>query len=55
MYLDSDSFLAVVGDIQLCLCGLTNRTVQHNMVHGQGVLSHSSQDKHTNISIALIM
>lgn len=55
MYLDSDCFLTVVGDIQLCVRGLANRTVQHNTVHRWGAISHSSQDKHADVSIALIM
>lgn len=55
MYLDSDCFLAEVGDIQLCTCGLANRTVQHHTVHRWGALSHSSQGKHADVSIALIM
>lgn len=55
MHLDSDCFMAVVGDVQLCVCGLANRTVQHNTVHRWGALSHSSQDKHADVSITHIM
>lgn len=55
LYLESDIVLNVVRDIQLSVCGLPNRAVQHHMVQRQGVLSYSSEGKNILCTIIAVV